>query len=142
MTAFPGRVRLSGRDLVFVLEPAGDLLSEIRELGYSGSMNQLYRYITQGRVEAGRPHLSPTSVTRLLLTKPATFSDGQRSPLSELTAAWPPDDQPRRAHPLLRRPAHARPANEAKLNDCAQAARACGLPNIHAFTRAQDLDAL
>ena len=53
MTAFPGRVRLSGRDLVFVLEPAEDLLSEIRELGYSGSMNRLYRYITQGRVEAG-----------------------------------------------------------------------------------------
>jgi hypothetical protein len=30
-------------------------------------MNLLYGYITQGRVEADRPHLSPRRVTRLLL---------------------------------------------------------------------------
>jgi hypothetical protein len=38
--------------------PVWQLLAEIRELGYPGSRNLLYRYITQGRVEADRPHLS------------------------------------------------------------------------------------
>ena len=65
------------------------LLAEIRELVYTGSMNLLYRYITQGRVEADRPHLSPRRVTRLLLTRPEALSDGQRSLLGELTAACP-----------------------------------------------------
>jgi hypothetical protein len=36
-------------------------------MGYPGSMNLLYRYITQGRGEAGRPHLSPGRVARLVL---------------------------------------------------------------------------
>jgi hypothetical protein len=69
--------------------PARRLLSEIRELGYAGSMNLLCRYITQGRVEAGRPYLSAKSVTRLLLTQPDALSDGQGSLLAELTAACP-----------------------------------------------------
>ena len=51
------------------------LLAEIRELGYPGSMNLLYRYITQGRVETDRPHLSPRHVARLLLTRPDALSD-------------------------------------------------------------------
>src|SRR5690348_3402323 len=50
------------------------LLTEIRELGYPGSMNLLYRYITQRRVEADRPHLSPRRVARLLLTRPDALS--------------------------------------------------------------------
>jgi hypothetical protein len=69
--------------------PVKVLLSEIRELGYTGSMNLLYRYITQGRVEANRPHLSRKRVTRLLLTRPDALSDAQRSLLRELTAACP-----------------------------------------------------
>jgi transposase len=32
------------------------------------------------------------------------------------------------------------PANEAALKDWAEAARACDLPNMHAFTRGMDLD--
>ncbi len=40
--------------------PVWQLLAEIREQGYPGSMNLLTRYITQGRVEADRPHLSPS----------------------------------------------------------------------------------
>jgi hypothetical protein len=45
--------------------PVLRLLAEIRELGYTGSMNLLYRYITQGRVESDRPHLSSRRVARL-----------------------------------------------------------------------------
>jgi hypothetical protein len=34
-------------------------LADIRQLGYTGSQNLLYRYITQGRVESDRPAISP-----------------------------------------------------------------------------------
>ena len=41
----------------------------IRDLGYQSSSTLLARYITQGRVEAGRPHLSPRGAACLLLTR-------------------------------------------------------------------------
>jgi hypothetical protein len=56
------------------------------QLGY---LNLLYRYITRGRVEADRPHLSPKRVTWLLFTWPQALSDDQRSLLSKLAAACP-----------------------------------------------------
>ena len=34
------------------------LFHEIQALGYQGSLNLLYRYITQGRVEGDRPPIS------------------------------------------------------------------------------------
>jgi len=121
--------------------PVQRLLSEIRELGYAGSMILLYRNITQGRVEADRPHLSPRRVARLLLTRPDALSDGQRSLVSELTAACPEMTSLAglvRSFAALLRPD---PANEAKLRDWAETARASDLPNVHAFTRGLDLDA-
>jgi len=54
--------------------PVHKLLAEIREQGYPGSMNLLYRYITQGRAETDRPHLPPRHVTRLPLTRPDALS--------------------------------------------------------------------
>ena len=69
--------------------PVQQLLREIRELGYQGSSNLLVRYITQGRVESDRPHLSSRRVARLLLTRPAALSDAQQALLGTLTAACP-----------------------------------------------------
>jgi len=60
----PYRDHLRARRAEDPAVPVWRLLAEIRELGYTGSMNLLYRYITQGRVEADRPHLSPRRVTR------------------------------------------------------------------------------
>lgn len=68
---------------------ATQLLAEIRELGYTGSMNLLYRYITQGRVEADRPALSPRRLTRYLLTPPDQLTDHQRTLVHALTSACP-----------------------------------------------------
>jgi hypothetical protein len=34
--------------------PVLHLFNEVKALGYKGSLNLLYRYITQGRVEADR----------------------------------------------------------------------------------------
>jgi transposase len=120
--------------------PVQRLLAEIREQGYPGSMNLLYRYITQGRVESDRPHLSPKSVTRLLLTRPGTLSDDQQSLLGKLTAACPEMTSLAelvRSFAALLKPG---PGNQAKLTAWAETARACDLPSIHAFTHGLDLD--
>jgi hypothetical protein len=69
--------------------PVHQLLAEIREQGYPGSMNLLYRYITQGRMEADRPHLSPRRVARMLLTRPDALSGSQQSLLGKLTGSCP-----------------------------------------------------
>lgn len=57
--------------------PVLQLLDEITQLGYTGSQNLLYRYITHRRVESDRPAISPKRLTRL-----PTHSPGQahRSP--------------------------------------------------------------
>ena len=136
----PYRDHLRARRAADPAVPIQQLLTEIRDQGYTGSMNLLYRYITQGRVESGRPHLSPKSVARLLLTRPDTLSASQRPLLAGLTAACPEMTslaQLVRSFAALLKPD---PANEAALRHWAQTARACDLPHVHAFTRGLDLD--
>ena len=136
----PYRDHLRARRAEDPAVPVQRLLAEIREQGYTGSMNLLYRYITQGRVEADRPHLSPRRVARLLLTRPDALSDAQQALLSQLTAACPEMTSLAtlvRSFAALLKPD---PANEAKLKDWTETARACDLPNVHAFTRGLDLD--
>ena len=120
--------------------PVQQLLAEIREQGYPGSMNLLYRYITQGQVEADRPHLSPRRVTRLLLTRPDILSGSQQTLLAGLTAACPQMTSLAAlicSFAALLRPD---PANGARLKDWAETARASDLLHLHAFTRGLDLD--
>jgi transposase len=120
--------------------PVTRLLAEIRQLGYAGSMNLLRRYITQGRVEADRPHLAPRRVARLLLTRPDALSDLQQALLEKLAAACPEMTSLAelvRSFAALLTPD---PGNEARLTQWTEAARACDLPHLHAFTRGLDLD--
>ena len=120
--------------------PVQQLLREIRELGYAGSSNLLVRYITQGRVESDRPHLSSRRVARLLLTQPAALSDAQQALLSKLTAACPEMTSLAgliRSFAALLKPD---PGNDEKLHEWTRAARAADLPSVHAFTRGLDLD--
>jgi transposase len=136
----PYRDHLRARRAEDPAVPVHQLLAEIRAQGYAGSMNLLYRYITQGRVEADRPHLSPRRVTRLLLTRPDALSDDQAELLSQLTAACPEMTSLAslvRSFAVLLRPG---PANDASLRDWIHAARAADLPSVHAFTRGLDLD--
>jgi transposase len=121
--------------------PVQRLFTEIRELGYAGSMNLLYRYITQGRVESDRPHLSPKSVARLMLTRPDALSGDQQALLSKLTAACPEMTSLAalvRSFAALLKPS---PGNQATFQAWIQDARTCDLPNLHAFTRGLELDA-
>jgi transposase len=120
--------------------PVLQLLAEIRELGYTGSQNLLYRYITQGRVEADRPAISPRRVTRYLLTHPDHLKDHQRELLDALTAACP--QMTALADAVRRFAALLTPADENSglLTDWITRVRAEDLPHLHAFTRGLDLD--
>jgi hypothetical protein len=55
----PYREYLRKRRAIDPAVPVLQLLGEIRERGYTGSQNLLYRYITQGRVEDDRPPSYP-----------------------------------------------------------------------------------
>jgi transposase len=137
----PYRDHLRARRAKDPAVPVHQLLAEIREQGYPGSMNLLYRYITQGRVEADRPHLSPRRVARMLLTRPRALTDSQQVLLGKLTAACPEMTSLASLvgdFAALLRPD---PANEARLSDWARTARAADLPSVHAFARGLDLDA-
>jgi hypothetical protein len=69
--------------------PVQQLLREIRERGYQGSPGLLVRYINQGRLDSGRPHLSPRRAARILPTRPDRLTAGQQETLAGLTAACP-----------------------------------------------------
>ncbi len=120
--------------------PVAQLLREIRELGYPGSSNLLVRYITQGRVEADRPHLSPRRTTRLLLTRPADLTGSQTALLASITAACPEMTALAglvRSFAALLAPD---PGNDCLLQQWIATARAADLPHLHAFCNGLELD--
>lgn len=65
------------------------LLREIREQGYDGSQNLLYRYLNQQRHLDDQPHLSPRRATRLLVTRPDRLTERQAATVEKLTASCP-----------------------------------------------------
>jgi transposase len=120
--------------------PVLQLLREIRELGYQGSRTLLVQHISQGRIEADRPHLSPRRAARLLLTRPSSLSAGQRETLAGLAAACPEMTALAglvRSFAALLTPDSR---NARRLQKWITAARAAKLPRVHAFTRGLDLD--
>jgi transposase len=120
--------------------PVQQLLREIRELGYQGSSNLLVRYITQGRVEADRPHLSPRRAARLLLTRPASLTGGQHETLAGLAAACPEMTALSGLISSFAALLTPDPGNGGLLQKWIAATRAAGLPHLHSFTRGLDLD--
>jgi hypothetical protein len=120
--------------------PVLQLLREIRELGYPGSRTLLVQYISQGRADAGRPHLPPRRAARLLLTRPDALPASQREILTGLTAACPEMTAAAslvRSFAALLTPG---PGNARRLQKWITAARTASLPHVHAFTRGLDLD--
>jgi hypothetical protein len=120
--------------------PVRQLLREIRELGYQGSPNLLVRYITQGRAEADRPHLSPRRAARILLTRPASLTPGQQEILAGLAAACPEMTALASLVPSFAALLTPDAGNDSLLCTWTTAARAADLPHVHAFTRGLDLD--
>lgn len=120
--------------------PVLQLLAEIKELGYTGSQNLLYRYITQGRVECDRPAISPRRLTRLLLSPPDQLKDAQRERLDAASSA---------CHEMTMLAGLVRDfaallipqaGNDQLLTAWIEQARQADLPHLHAFTRGLDYD--
>jgi len=115
------------------------LLAEIRELGYSGSMNLLYRHFTQGRVEADQQHLSSKSPGSCSPGQ-TPLSDDQQALLGKLTAACLQMTDLAELVRFFAALLTPDAANQAKLGEWIQAAKASDLPNVHSFTCGLDLD--
>jgi transposase len=119
--------------------PVLQLLREIRERGYTGSQNLLYRYITQGRVEDDRPATSPRRLSRLLLTRPDTLRPDQQELLHKTTSACAEMTQLAslvRAFAQLLTPADD---NGDRLEEWISTAQV-NLPHVHSFVRGLRLD--
>jgi transposase len=120
--------------------PVAQLLREIRELGYQGSSNLLVRYLSQGRAEGDRPHLSPRRAARILLTKPDNLTAGQTETLAGLTVACPEMTAPASlvtSFAALLTPA---PGNDGRLRQWITKAQTADLPHLHSFARGLELD--
>lgn len=120
--------------------PVPRLFAEIKALGYPGSLNLLYRYITQGRVEGDRPPLSPRRLTGLLLTDPNNLTDTQHSLLEGLINTCPDMidlTELVRSFATLLTPARG---NAEFLTTWITRVRVADLPHLHAFTRGLDQD--
>ncbi|MDT3446798.1 MULTISPECIES: ISL3 family transposase [unclassified Pseudofrankia] len=120
--------------------PVARLFEEIKDLGYTGSLNLLYRYITQGRVEADRQAISPRRLTRYLLTAPDQLKEHQREIIDTHTAACPEMTTLAgliRSFAALLTPADG---NAAQLTAWIAQARDADLPHLHACTRGFELD--
>ena len=120
--------------------PVRQLLREIRELGYQGSPGLLARYINQGRLDTGRPHLSPRRAARILLTRPDRLTASQHETLAELTAACPEMTALAGLVTSFAALLAPGPGNDARLRQQITGARAADLPHMHSFTRGLDLD--
>ena len=120
--------------------PVLRLFDELKALGYKGSLNLLYRYITQGRVEADRPAISPKRLARYLLTRPGRLNEQQHELLDTLSAACPEMTAVAglvRSFAALLTPAGG---NAELLASWIVETRAEDLPHLHAFTRGLDQD--
>jgi hypothetical protein len=110
------------------------LLAKIKALGYLGSMNLLYRCITQDRVEGDRPPTSPRRLAGLLLTCPDLLSDKRRQLRDELSAACPQMIDLAELISSFAELLHPNEGNDRRLDEWVATARAADLPNLHAFT--------
>ncbi|MFC4590005.1 ISL3 family transposase [Sphaerisporangium corydalis] len=120
--------------------PIQHLLAEIKNLGYTGSQNLLYRYINQGRVECDRPAISPKRLAGLLLTEPSKLTGHHTE---RLDAAITACHEMAMLAGLVRDFAallDPKPGNDQLLTACIDQTRQVDLPHLHAFTRGLDYD--
>jgi transposase len=136
----PYRDHLRDRRATDPAVPVQQLFREIKELGYTGSLNLLYRYITQGRAEGERPVTTPRRLARLLLTHPDRIRDSDTRLVQELTAACP--ELTELAHHVRGFAALLTPAegNDDKLTTWITTIRVADLPHLHGFANGIELD--
>ncbi|MGW9030143.1 ISL3 family transposase [Streptomyces sp. NPDC055722] len=116
------------------------LFREIKEQGYTGSLNLLVRYLNQGRAEGDRPVTTPRRATQLLLTHPEHLRTKETALLEALTAARP--EMTKLAQLIHDFAELLTPAagNDVRLTDWITAARAADLPHLQSFCNGLELD--
>ncbi|WP_344014179.1 ISL3 family transposase, partial [Nocardiopsis exhalans] len=120
--------------------PVQRLFGEISRLGYEGSLNLLYKYINQGRLDSDREAISPKAFSALLLAHPNRLTPEESQTLAELTGACP--EMARLGDHIsgfaqLLAPA---PGNAEALTGWIAGVGEDDLPHLHAFTRGLDQD--
>jgi len=120
--------------------PVLQLFREIKEQGYTGSLNLLHRYLNQGRAEGDRPVTTPRRAARLLLTHPDRLHTKETALLDALTAACPEMTELAsfvRGFADLLTPATG---NDTRLTEWITHVRGTGLPHLHSFCNGLELD--
>ncbi|MGW4032967.1 ISL3 family transposase [Streptomyces sp. NPDC004838] len=120
--------------------PAPHLFREIKELGYTGSLNGLHKYLNQGRADGDRPVTTPRRTARLLLTDPEKLRPKEATLLEKITAACPETTAPAdlvRGFAALLTPSQG---NDLKLTEWITTTRAAALPHLHSFTNGLEPD--
>lgn len=136
----PYREHLRHRREIDPAVPVQRLFEEIKQLGYTGSLNLLHRYINQGRVESDRPAISPRRLTRYLLARPDRLTDHQRQRLDAAVTAC--HEMTALAELVGDFAALLTPTagNNERLTNWIDQARTEDLPHLHAFTRGLEFD--
>ncbi|WP_455713494.1 ISL3 family transposase [Streptosporangium canum] len=136
----PYRDHLRNRRAEDPAVPVQRLYREIKELGFTGSLNLLYRYITQGRAGGDRPVITPRRLASLLLTRPDRLRDSDSKLLGELTAACPELTELTRLVHAFAELLIPAAGNDAKLTAWITAVRTADLPYLHGFSNGLELD--
>ncbi|MGF6829831.1 hypothetical protein P3T30_005161 [Kitasatospora sp. MAP12-9] len=120
--------------------PVKQLFQEIKELGYTGSLNLLYRHIAQGRAEGDKPVTTPQRFARLLLTRPENLHDKDTALLRELTETCAEMTELALLSAEFAQLLTPAEGNDAKLTDWITTVRAADLPHLHSFANGLELD--
>lgn len=136
----PYRDHLRTRRAADPAVPVLQLFREIKELGYTGSLNLLYRYITQGRAEGDKPVTTPQRFARLLLTRPENLREKDTALLRELTGTCLEMTELASLTGKFAQLLAPAENNDAKLTDWITAVRTADLPHLHSFANGLELD--
>ncbi|WP_406281736.1 ISL3 family transposase [Nocardia sp. NBC_00881] len=118
--------------------PVTHLFAEIKDLGYTGGLNLLYRYLNEGRLTGDRVVVSARKLTGWIMSRPSDLSETRRSHLGELVAACP---EMTRLTELVRDFATIMTDRRGADLDCwIKQAREAGLPQLEPFLRGLDQD--
>jgi transposase len=120
--------------------PVTQLFREIKEHGYTGGLNLLYRYLTQGRAEGARPVTTPQRAARLLLTKPDHLWTKDTELRNLITAACPQMTELARLVDAFAHLLTPTAGNDTKLTIWIGDARAVELPHLHSFCNGLEID--
>lgn len=136
----PYREHLRARRAADPAVPVQQLFREIRKQGYTGSLNLLYKYVTQGRIEGERPVTTPQRFYRLLLSRPEDLRDKDAAFLRELTSSCPELGELARLAAEFAQLLSPAEGNDAKLTEWIAQVRATDLPHLHSFANGLELD--